>query len=287
LEANKLFTSACYDQAISCYDRALASCPNYLDYDVAVLRSNISACYLKLEDWKAAVDSATACLDCLDRVIPPSAQQDNDKSKGKESAEPQEDAVVEIAGDNEEAEKEELDRLRKIDEQKRDVARIRGKALMRRAKARSQQSNWANLQGAEEDYKTLAAMDNLPPDDRRVVQRALRELPARINQAREKEMSEMMGKLKDVSQPDSLALDRMANFAAGKWYSQTVWALYGQLQLCSRSQDGWLQHELPVMACWLYLYLIPHKANEYLYNTDNAYLTAYNLLLHGACIHIP
>ncbi|ODM20163.1 hypothetical protein SI65_05151 [Aspergillus cristatus] len=196
-EANRLFTSACYDQAISCYDRALASCPNYLDYDVAVLRSNISACYLKLEDWKAAVDSATACLHCLDRVIPPSAQQDTDKSKGKESAEPQ-DAVVEISGDDEEAEKEELDRLRKIDEQKRDVARIRGKALMRRAKARSQQSNWANLQGAEEDYKTLAAMDNLPPDDKRVVQKALRELPARINQAREKEMSEMMGKLKDL-----------------------------------------------------------------------------------------
>ncbi|OJJ88267.1 uncharacterized protein ASPGLDRAFT_116451 [Aspergillus glaucus CBS 516.65] len=197
-EANKLFISACYDQAISSYDRALASCPNYLDYDVAVLRSNISACYLKLEDWKAAVDSATACLDCLDRVIPPSAQQDTDQSKGKETAEPQEDAVVEISGDDEDAEKEELERLRKIDEQKRDVERIRGKALTRRAKARSQQGGWANLQGAEEDYKTLTAMDNLPPDDRRVVQKALRELPARINQAREKETSEMMGKLKDL-----------------------------------------------------------------------------------------
>lgn len=230
--------SACYDQAISCYDRALASCPNYLDYEVAVLRSNISACYLKLEDWKAAVDSATACLHCLDRVIPPFAQQDTDKSKGKESAEPQEDAVVEISGDDEEAEKEELGRLRKIDEQKRDVARIRGKALMRRAKARSQQSNWANLQGAEEDYKTLAAMDNLPPDDKRVVLKALRELPARINQAREKEMSEMMGKLKDVSQSDSSILGRIANFAVGKWYSQTVWAVNGQLQLRSRSKDG-------------------------------------------------
>lgn len=171
-------------------------------------------------------------------MIPPFAQQDTDKSKGKESAEPQEDAVVEISGDDEEAEKEELGRLRKIDEQKRDVARIRGKALMRRAKARSQQSNWANLQGAEEDYKTLAAMDNLPPDDKRVVQKALRELPARINQAREKEMSEMMGKLKDVSQSDSSILGRIANFAVGKWYSQTVWAVNGQLQLRSRSKDG-------------------------------------------------
>lgn len=114
--------------------------------------------------------------------------------------------MVEISGDDEEAEKEELERLQKDDERKRDVARIRAKALMRRAKARSQQSGWANLQGAEEDYKTLAAMDNLPPDDRRVVQKALRELPARINQAREKEMSEMMGKLKDVSAASRLTL---------------------------------------------------------------------------------
>lgn len=150
-----------------------------------------------MEDWKAAVDSATACLACLDRVISPSAQQDTDKSK--ETAESHEDAVVEISGDDEAAEKEELERLRNIDEQKRNIERIRAKALTRRAKARSQQGGWANLQGAEEDYKTLVSMDNLPPDDRRVAQKALQELPARINQAREKETSEMMGKLKDVS----------------------------------------------------------------------------------------
>lgn len=130
-------------------------------------------------------------------MISPSAQQDTDKSK--ETAESHEDAVVEISGDDEAAEKEELERLRNIDEQKRNIERIRAKALTRRAKARSQQGGWANLQGAEEDYKTLVSMDNLPPDDRRVAQKALQELPARINQAREKETSEMMGKLKDVS----------------------------------------------------------------------------------------
>lgn len=198
-----MFSSASYDQAISCYDRALASCPNYLDYEVAVLRSNVAACYLKLEDWKAAVDSATACIDCLDRIIPPSTQQDTDDSTVKEQAANskghQEDAVVEISGDDEEAEKAELDRLRKNDERRRDVARIRAKALMRRAKAKSQQGGWASLQGAEEDYRELAAMDALPPDDRRIVQKALRELPARINEAKEKEVGEMMGKLKDVS----------------------------------------------------------------------------------------
>ncbi|KAF9889577.1 hypothetical protein FE257_007085 [Aspergillus nanangensis] len=200
-EANQLYSAACYDQAISCYDRALATCPNYLDYEVAVLRSNMAACYLKLEDWKASVDSATACLDRLDQVLPPPAPPNDaaDQPKDKQrEPEGKENAVVEITGDDEEAEQEELQRLQNLDEKKADVMRIRAKALMRRARAKSQQGGWGSLQGAEEDYKTLATMDNLPPDDKRVVQKALRELPPKINEAREKEMGEMMGKLKDL-----------------------------------------------------------------------------------------
>ncbi|KAH1426710.1 hypothetical protein KXV70_002988 [Aspergillus fumigatus] len=198
-EANKLFTAGCYDQAISCYDRALASCPNYLDYEVAVLRSNMAACYLKLEDWKAAVDSATTCLDRLENIIPLSQQnQDEDLPKQNSQLSKQIDAVIEISGENEEAEKEELKRLEKMDEKKNDVMRIRAKALMRRARAKSQLGGWGNLQAAEEDYKVLTGMENLPIDDKRVVQRALRELPARINHAREKETAEMMSKLKDL-----------------------------------------------------------------------------------------
>ncbi|KAE8145695.1 putative tetratricopeptide repeat protein 1 [Aspergillus avenaceus] len=195
-EANKLFTVACYDQAISCYDRALASCPNYLDYEVAVLRSNMAACYLKLEDWKASVDSATSCLDRLEKIIPSADESDKPKNRKQDSGSA--DAVVEISGDNEEAEQEELKRLHKNDERKNDILRVRAKALMRRARAKSQLGGWGNLQGAEEDYKLLAAMENLPPDDKCIVQKALRELPARINQAKENEMAEMMGKLKDL-----------------------------------------------------------------------------------------
>ncbi|OJJ44965.1 hypothetical protein ASPZODRAFT_658434 [Penicilliopsis zonata CBS 506.65] len=201
LEANQLFTSACYDQAISCYDRALASCPNYLDYEVAVLRSNISACYLKLKDWKAAVDSATASIECLDKVVPPPAQQTADHSKDELPAAGHQDGgdtVVEITGDDEEAEKEELERLKRLDERRRDVLRIRAKALMRRARAKTQLGGWGNLQGAEEDYKALADMENLPPEDRRIVQTSLRELPQKIKEAREMEMGEMMGKLKEL-----------------------------------------------------------------------------------------
>ncbi|PYH96621.1 tetratricopeptide repeat protein 1 [Aspergillus ellipticus CBS 707.79] len=195
-EANKLFTAGVYDQAISCYDRALSFCPNYLDYDVAVIHSNMAACYLKSEDWKACIDSATTCIERLNKVIPP-ATGDADSAKGKQKESDDGNAVVEITGDDEEAE-EELKRLQKLDERKHDVMRIRAKALMRRARAKMQSSGWGNLQGAEEDYKELAGMENLPPDDKRVVQKALRELPAEINQAREKEMGEMMGKLKDL-----------------------------------------------------------------------------------------
>ena len=57
--------------------------------------------------------------------------------------------VVEIEGEGDAAERE-LDRLRMDDKRKEDVQRIRAKALMRRAKARSELGGWGNLQGAEE-----------------------------------------------------------------------------------------------------------------------------------------
>ena len=41
-------------------------------------------------------------------------------------------------------------------------------------------------------------MPSLPPPDRKIVQKALSALPARINSAKEAEMGEMMGKLKEV-----------------------------------------------------------------------------------------
>lgn len=139
------------------------------------------------------MDSATACIDCLDRAVPPPSQGDKNEKSEKD------DAVVELSGDDDDSEQAELHRLQKIDERKRDILRIRAKALMRRARAKMELGGWGNLQGAEEDYRTLASMDNLPVEDKKVVQKALRELPARINSAREKETAEMMGKLKDVS----------------------------------------------------------------------------------------
>lgn len=197
-----MFLAKSYDQAISCYDRALASCPSYLDFDVAVIHSNIAACHLKLQDWKAAVEAATVSIDRLEKIIPPHSQDKGDSSKGKETAGSNgkdTDEVVEISGDDEDAELKELDRLKEQDELRNKVLRLRAKVLMRRAKAKTEIGGWGSLQGAAEDYQALSVIENLPADDKRVVQRALRELPERIKQAREKEMGDMMGKLKDVS----------------------------------------------------------------------------------------
>ncbi|CAD6564005.1 MAG: hypothetical protein ASARMPRED_002635 [Alectoria sarmentosa] len=189
--ANKFFTSSQYSQAIGEYDKALSSCPNYLEYEVAVLKSNIAACHLKLEDWKAAIESASAALDALDRLLP--KKKDKKEDEAGESG-----GVVEIEGEGVEAEEEELQRLQMSDQRRDDVLRIRAKALMRRAKAKSEQGGWGDLQGAEDDYKALSDSPTLPPQDKKIVQAALRSLPLRINTAKEKEMGDMMGKLKEL-----------------------------------------------------------------------------------------
>ena len=188
--ANKFFASSQYSQAVSEYDKALSSCPNYLEYEIAVLKSNIAACHLKLEDWKAAIESATAALDALDRLLPK-------KKEKKEDEVEKTGGVVEIEGEGAEAE-EELKKLEISDQRRDDILRIRSKALMRRAKAKSEEGGWANLQGAEDDYRALAQLPTLPPQDNKIVQAALRSLSPRISAAKEKEMGDMMGKLKEL-----------------------------------------------------------------------------------------
>lgn len=191
-EANKFFTSAQYSQAIGEYDKALSSCPNYLEYEIAVLKSNIAACHLKLSDWKAAIKSATSALDALDRLVPKEASK-----QGNGAAEEEIDAVIEIEGEGEDAENQ-LRNLELSDQRKDDIQRIRAKALMRRAKAKFEQGGWGNLQGAEDDYRLLAQMPALPPQDGKIVQANLKALPPRINMAKEKEMGDVMGKLKEL-----------------------------------------------------------------------------------------
>lgn len=171
---------------------------------------------MKLEDWKAAVESASAALDSLGRLDPKGSTK-NEKDTPRDGNSNDEGQVVEIQGEDDATETAELERLRVSDERKGDIARIRSKALMRRAKAKTELGGWGNLQGAEDgtpstppvshlytnpfsktDYKALTQIPSLPPADRRLALTALRTLPPRIAAAKEREMADMMGKLKEL-----------------------------------------------------------------------------------------
>jgi tetratricopeptide (TPR) repeat protein len=187
--ANKTFTSGDYSSAIQGYEKALGACPSYLEYDIAVLRSNIAACHIKLSEWKAAVDSATQALEALDRVDPPIG--DSGKVDGQEAK----SEIEEV--DN--ATEVRLDALSRTGRSIQDVHKMRTKALLRRAKARREVGGWASLQGSLEDYQALSKPPHaLSSLDQRTVQAALRELPAKLDAAKNAEMAEMMGKLKQL-----------------------------------------------------------------------------------------
>lgn len=143
-EANSLFAHGSFEEAVQTYDRALSSCPNYLEYEVAVLHSNIAACHIKSEKWKEATDSATKSIESLERIDPlPKQNASQDAAKAKL---PPQSAVEEI--DDETAEK--IEALEKSGRTRDDVQKIRVKAFLRRAKARSETGGWAALQGAYE-----------------------------------------------------------------------------------------------------------------------------------------
>ncbi|KAJ0346335.1 hypothetical protein COL154_008241 [Colletotrichum chrysophilum] len=199
-EANALFASSKYEAAINKYDEAVAVCPNYLDYDLAVLRSNISACHLKLEQWKDAISSATAALDGLDRIEREAALEQERREKERAEEEDVEEEIVSSGASKAAPAPVGSDDPEEAARKKRqeDVLRIRAKALMRRARAHSEEGGWQNLAGAEEDYKALSKMTNLAPADRKIVQTQLRVLPPRTKAAQEKETAEMWGKLKDL-----------------------------------------------------------------------------------------
>ncbi|KAI1426651.1 hypothetical protein F5Y12DRAFT_794160 [Xylaria sp. FL1777] len=201
-EANALFSSAKYENAINKYEEATAICPHYLDYELAVLKSNIAACHLKLEQYKEAIQSATESLESLSRsekaVLESTEKLGGDAEKDTEEDEPEEEIVSAGAQKSAPAIGGETDAQQAARKRQDDILRIRAKALMRRARARSELGGWSNLSGAEEDYKTLSTIPILSSTDKKIVQTQLRTLPPRVKAAQEKEMSEMWGKLKDL-----------------------------------------------------------------------------------------
>jgi len=211
-KANALFAAGNYQAAIDSYQEAVSLCPHYLYYDLAVLHSNVAASHLKLEQWKEAIKSATDSIKALERADKEIAASEEELKQAPQ----QQTATDNNGGDDDDVEeeivsagaqgsapaipkaKQENKAELAIKKRREDVARIRAKALMRRARGRSEAGGWSNLSGAEEDYKQLANMSNLGLADQKLVQKQLRDLPARIKAAQEKEMSEMWGKLKDL-----------------------------------------------------------------------------------------
>jgi len=105
----------------------------------------MAACHLRLEDWKEAIKAATAALDGLDKL----QGKNGDVKVEKESGE--EEADEEIISDG----AVEAEVVSNKGQREADIERIRAKALMRRARARSEQGGWASLQGAEEGTPSL------------------------------------------------------------------------------------------------------------------------------------
>lgn len=226
---NTFFTSSSFSSAIGLYDRALASCPIYLDYEIAVLRANIAACHLKLSEWKEAVEQATKSLDCLERLDPlpkpkkpeqerdaKNAMQDAKKAgvdssrngSGRErppparpAAPPEATKGPDIIEEVDDATAAAIDALAASGHTFDEVQKLRVKALLRRAKANNEIGSWAALQTAEEDYKLLLSprlAASLSPLDLKTVRAAITTLPRRLEEAKKKDVDEMMGKLKEL-----------------------------------------------------------------------------------------
>ncbi|CAK7198117.1 hypothetical protein SEUCBS139899_000775 [Sporothrix eucalyptigena] len=214
-DANALFKNNQTDGALTAYETAVAVLPNYLYYDLAMLRSNMAACHVKMGAWQEAIKSATEALEALDKET---------KRIEKKKASPTKEVKEEAAEKDDDTDSEvELEIISEgaakaarppppppkkkttapnalADPSDEDLLRLRAKVLLRRGRARSELGGWANLSGAEDDYKALQALPKgtLGNADMQLVNKQLKQLPARTNKAKEEEMSDMMGKLKEL-----------------------------------------------------------------------------------------
>lgn len=201
-EANGHFAAGRIPAALTSYAAALAACPDYLSYELAVLHANAAACHLKLAAWPDAIASASAALAHLDGAAraEPAAVAEAERHPQPDEDEAEDEAEVEAeivsAGAAQDLERP-RPRPRPLDH----VERLRAKALLRRARARGEAGGWARLEGALEDYRRLDGAGPaaaLSPADRRRVRAQLESLPARAKAAQEAETAEMWGKLKDL-----------------------------------------------------------------------------------------
>ncbi|KAK3175769.1 hypothetical protein K4F52_010009 [Lecanicillium sp. MT-2017a] len=220
-EANQLFGSGKLEAALDKYAAALDSCPIYKHYERAVIHSNVAACHLKLEVWEKAIKTATASLEELEKHEVAIGLKPRPAPKGKPSDEVSEPNGGQDKQDITSGQGEPNGRSETADgpsptataaedgaavvvpvsipdSARKDISRIRSKALLRRGRARSEAGGWSNLSGATEDYTALSSMAGLTAADKRTVNVQLRALPSRTKEAQEAETAEMWGKLKQL-----------------------------------------------------------------------------------------
>ncbi|KAF1984673.1 hypothetical protein K402DRAFT_335932, partial [Aulographum hederae CBS 113979] len=191
--ATRLFGEGKHSEAIHGYTTAISTLPTYLDYEIAVLNANIAACHIKLQEWKEAIETASKSLDGLERIDPlPVQKNEGANTKGEADGSGQ----IEEVDDATAAKYEELEKSGR----RLDVDKIRVKALLRRAKARTELGGWSSLQGADEDYALLLSLPRLPlnPTDRTAALKSRQMLTPKLEQAKQQEMADMMGKLKNL-----------------------------------------------------------------------------------------
>ena len=131
-----------------------------------MLRSNLAACQLQLEEWKAAIEATSRALEALDRLDPPAKQKThkddiskgNQKhntlcaegesfSKNRKEAATSGDALVEEISDDV---AEKIEALQNSGHTRDEVQKLRTKILLRRVRAYMETGGWASLQSAEE-----------------------------------------------------------------------------------------------------------------------------------------
>lgn len=168
---NEFFARAAFSDALSCYEKALASLPSYVHYETAVIRSNIAACYLKTEDWKAAVDAATSSLEQLERLVAAPKRQTEKGDKDLKDRMPEKPDSTALKKEDEDgkhvaAHVSRDEALAESGKTMSEVQKIRIKALLRRARARTEIGGWANLQGAEEGMTASLDKEDYINNDR-------------------------------------------------------------------------------------------------------------------------
>ncbi|KAF4584177.1 tetratricopeptide repeat protein 1 (TTC1) [Ophiocordyceps camponoti-floridani] len=198
-EANALFAAGDYHNALARYDDALASCPPRLGFDRAggTLQGGTDGRDAggRDTDGRGTDGRNTDGRNTNERITDESITDESiTDERNTESS--QENTDVEPT--NSKPSRDSADNKATKPPPNPDEARIRTKALLRRAHARSQAGGWQNLSSAESDYRLLLATPNLPASDAPTVRRQLADLPRRTEAAREAEMADMWGKLRSL-----------------------------------------------------------------------------------------